>query len=104
MQTSARRRVLALDRYDNVANALEAIAAGDEIDAQSDQTVVARTPVPLGHKVALVSIRAGEPVVKYGEPIGLARSDIAPGEHVHTHNVDRLFADWLTARTGAVSE
>lgn len=104
MQTSARRRALALDRRDNVANALEAIAAGDEIEAPPAHAVAARTPVPLGHKVALVAIRAGAPIVKYGEPIGLARADIAPGEHVHTHNVDRLFADWLAARTGAASE
>ena len=40
-----------------------------------------------GHKYALVSIKAGENVIKYGSPIGPATVDIAAGEHVHTHNV-----------------
>ncbi len=40
-----------------------------------------------GHKYALRAIRAGENVVKYGMPIGHATRDIAPGEHVHVHNV-----------------
>jgi altronate dehydratase len=43
--------------------------------------------IPRGHKVALRAIRAGEPVVKYGHPIGAASVDIAPGDHVHIHNV-----------------
>ena len=40
-----------------------------------------------GHKYALCAIRAGENVIKYGMPIGHATCDIAPGEHVHVHNV-----------------
>ena len=30
----------------------------------------------------------GEPVVKYGEHIGVATCDIRAGEHVHVHNVE----------------
>lgn len=44
-------------------------------------------PVPLGHKVALHDISAGEPVVKYGVVIGLATRDIQTGQHVHVHNL-----------------
>lgn len=40
-----------------------------------------------GHKLALHSIRAGERVIKYGFPIGVATVDIQEGEHVHTHNL-----------------
>ncbi|MDR1060826.1 MAG: altronate dehydratase family protein, partial [Clostridiales bacterium] len=43
--------------------------------------------VPMGHKIALRPIAAGENVVKYGYPIGAATRAIAPGEWVHTHNV-----------------
>lgn len=43
--------------------------------------------VPLGHKVALRAIGDGERVVEYGLPIGRATQDIAPGAHVHVHNV-----------------
>ena len=40
-----------------------------------------------GHKVALIDIKKGENVVKYGYPIGHALEDIKAGEHVHTHNI-----------------
>lgn len=40
-----------------------------------------------GHKYARTAIKAGQPVIKYGFPIGEAICDIAQGEHVHTHNL-----------------
>ena len=40
-----------------------------------------------GHKYALRDIKAGEDIIKYGNPIGHATEDIKAGEHVHTHNV-----------------
>ena len=40
-----------------------------------------------GHKIALCDIAMGEPVVKYGFPIGHATRDIAKGEKVHTNNM-----------------
>ena len=43
--------------------------------------------VPQGHKIALVEIPEGEPIRKYGQIIGFAKSRIAPGDHVHTHNI-----------------
>ncbi|WP_420393677.1 UxaA family hydrolase [Acuticoccus sp.] len=43
--------------------------------------------VPYGHKVAIRAIPAGGDVVKYGVVIGRATADIAPGDHVHVHNV-----------------
>jgi (2R)-sulfolactate sulfo-lyase subunit alpha len=43
--------------------------------------------VPIGHKIALVEIRKGETVWKYGQDIGRAVADIKKGEHVHVHNV-----------------
>ena len=43
--------------------------------------------IPFAHKVAVKPIPQGQPVYKYGEPIGLATADIAEGELVHTHNL-----------------
>ena len=40
-----------------------------------------------GHKYAIRPIKAGENVIKYGNPIGHATADIAVGEQVHTHNL-----------------
>jgi galactarate dehydratase len=39
--------------------------------------------VPEAHKVALVDIRAGEPILRYGSVIGYANGDIAQGSWVH---------------------
>ena len=40
-----------------------------------------------GHKYAAQDIKAGENIIKYGNPIGHATCDIKAGEHVHTNNV-----------------
>jgi altronate hydrolase len=86
-----KRITLVLDARDNVASALAELAAQQivnvEVPGASRQSIIIRQPVPLGHKFALHPIAQGEPVVKYGLPIGLATCDIAPGEHVHVHNV-----------------
>jgi len=47
----------------------------------------ATAEIPPGHKVALVDLEPGTPVVKYGQPIGVASIAIRAGDHVHTHNL-----------------
>ncbi|NOX56189.1 MAG: UxaA family hydrolase [Planctomycetes bacterium] len=55
----------------------------------SDKTIrtKAAQDIPLGHKIALVDIPKGQPVIKYGESIGVATKPIKKGQHVHTHNL-----------------
>lgn len=48
-----------------------------------------------GHKYALCDISCGEDIIKYGNPIGHATSDIKRGEHVHTHNMKTSLSDTL---------
>ena len=72
---------------DNVATALRDLSTGEVVELD-DVTITVASPVPFGHKVALRPIAASEPVLKYGEAIGLAAAAIAAGEHVHTHNVE----------------
>ena len=43
--------------------------------------------VPLGHKLALTDIAAGQEIIEYGQPVGIATRDIRQGDHVHVHNV-----------------
>ena len=81
---------LVLHADDNVGTALRALAAAESVRVSgsgADLRVELRQPVPLCHKFALRAIAAGTPVVKYGETIGRASRDIAPGEHVHIHNL-----------------
>lgn len=47
----------------------------------------------VGHKYALKDIHVGEPIIKYGLPIGTATQFIAKGEHVHTHNIKTTLND-----------
>ena len=77
---------IVISAQDNVATALEALAAGQTIQAGAAAVAIVEA-IPRGHKVALRDIRAGDVVVKYGSAIGHASADIAAGTHVHTHNV-----------------
>jgi (2R)-sulfolactate sulfo-lyase subunit alpha len=79
-------------KKDQVGVAVKDIGAGEKLEGwcmEDDSTiaVTAMKEIPLGHKVAVTVIRRGEPVIKYGMPIGNATSDIAVGDHVHTHNL-----------------
>jgi altronate hydrolase len=71
---------------DDVLVALRDVQPGETVGTTTE-SVVARSAVPRGHKVAATAISAGAAIHKYGWPIGRATRDIAPGEHVHTHNL-----------------
>lgn len=79
-------RLLRLHADDNVLTVIRTLEPGDELLVGDTRTPVTAR-LPLGHKVAARPIAAGEKIVKYGAPIGSASRAIAPGEHVHTHNL-----------------
>lgn len=72
-----------LDPSDNVVTATRALPKDTEIEGL--RTTAA---IPSGHKIATCAIKQGEMLRKYAQLIGYAASDIAPGDHVHTHNVE----------------
>ena len=43
--------------------------------------------IPLGHKIALVDLKEGDTILKYGHDIGKVVKTIKKGDHVHVHNV-----------------
>jgi (2R)-sulfolactate sulfo-lyase subunit alpha len=47
----------------------------------------AKADVPIGHKIALADLKAGDTAVKYGEDIGRFVADVEKGGHVHVHNL-----------------
>jgi (2R)-sulfolactate sulfo-lyase subunit alpha len=57
------------------------------LDSSERREIEVSVPIPLGHKVALVALAEADEVIEYGERIGLARTAIAPGDHVHVHNI-----------------
>lgn len=76
---------------DDVAVAIAPIAAGAPVRAGGHE-VRAASDIARGHKIAMKPVKAGAPVRKYGFPIGLATADIAPGDHVHSHNLKTALA------------
>lgn len=78
--------ILQINKLDNVAVALKDLAKGDIVSV-NDFTVTVQEDIPSGHKIALKNIAAGENIIKYSFPIGHANGAIAPGSHVHTHNL-----------------
>ena len=64
------------------------IARSQLVGGTTAENVVIKGLIPAGHKVATHAIAAGEPVRRYNQIIGFASRSIAPGEHVHTHNLD----------------
>ena len=72
-----------LHAADNVVTVTRPIEAGTAIESAHASSLV-----PRGHKVATCAIAKGEAVRKYAQVIGYAATDIAPGDHVHTHNLE----------------
>jgi altronate hydrolase len=75
-----------LHANDNCIVALQTLVQGQIIDL-NEKTISLRTNIPPGHKLAIASIAFGQPVTKYGWPIGVATQSIEPGDHVHDHNL-----------------
>src|SRR3989475_7498301 len=69
---------------DDVVIARQQLVSGT---ALLDENVKVSGLVPPGHKVATHAIPAGAPVKRYNQIIGFAKRAIAPGEHVHLHNL-----------------
>ena len=78
---SGQPRTIRMHPRDNVA--IVANDGGLPAGTVLPSALVLRDLVPQGHKVALVDLPAGAPVLRYGIPIGYALKDIAAGSWVH---------------------
>ena len=85
--------LLVHQREDNVGVVVvEGLTTGSEMLAvviadDSSFTLTARDDVPIGHKIALNDLKAGEAAIKYGQDIGRITADVDKGRHVHVHNL-----------------
>ncbi|MCG6872900.1 MAG: UxaA family hydrolase [Gammaproteobacteria bacterium] len=71
---------------------VEGVKVGDELtgwimDQDQEVKFTAASDIPIGHKLSIKPLKAGDTVIKYGTDIGRVISDIAPGEHAHVHNI-----------------
>jgi (2R)-sulfolactate sulfo-lyase subunit alpha len=57
------------------------------MEDDQDIEVMAKSDIPIGHKVSLKDYQPGDTVIKYGVDIGKVVAPIKRGEHLHVHNV-----------------
>lgn len=79
-------RLILLSPGDSVYVLRDQIAAGEAVMVEG-VAVAFTQALGLGHKVARLPVAKGDKVIKYGAPIGRASRAIAPGDHVHLHNL-----------------
>ena len=86
------QKLIRITDRDNVAVALESLPQGSVVEVEKSAFTIAAN-IPAGHKVALEDIAEGESVIKYGYPIGRAKTAIKKGEWVHTFNVKTALSE-----------
>ncbi|MEW5799913.1 MAG: altronate dehydratase family protein [Bacteroidota bacterium] len=77
---------------DNVCVAIKPIAKGEQILIEGS-SVTALGDIAVGHKIALVDLKPGDGITKYGVRIGSAITDIPKGSWVHSHNLKTDLTD-----------
>jgi len=87
------KKAILIDVKDNVATVTSDVEKSEEVEILSPQgdipsRVRVAEKILFGHKLALKPFAKGADVIKYGEIIGAASASIAPGDWVHTHNVE----------------
>ncbi|HUC91200.1 MAG TPA: altronate dehydratase family protein [Paenibacillus sp.] len=87
-----------LNERDHVVIALRPLAKGGALTLPGAGGVTVREDVPKGHKVLIRPVREGEHVLKFGYSIGKAKTDLAPGEWVHSHNLETGLSGFLEYR------
>jgi altronate hydrolase len=75
--------VIRLSPEDGVVIARIALPPGTPV---AEGVAVGERRIPPGHKVAVRAHAKGEAIRRYGQIIGFATDEIAPGDWVHTHN------------------
>lgn len=85
-------RFLVLNSKDNVAVALEPAKREDQAMLSNGKVLKLKQDVPFAHKIAIQPLKAGDKVIKYGEVIGEATSEINQGDYVHIHNIRSIYS------------
>jgi len=75
------------DIKDNVATARMDVESGTILLLEDGTQITIKERIPFGHKVSLSNVSKNKPIIKYGQRIGIATSDIFIGDLVHTNNL-----------------
>ena len=85
MTAAALSPIIRIHAADNVVIARHQLLGGTLLAGEG---VRVSGLIPPGHKVAVRAVAQGEAVRRYNQIIGTAKSAIAPGQHVHSHNLE----------------
>lgn len=86
-------QLLVHEKQDNVGVVVvEGLKAGTKMlcvvtHDNSSFELTAKADVPIGHKVALKDLKAGDTCIKYGQDIGKMVGPAEKGGYVHVHNL-----------------
>ena len=84
-----------INPLDNVAVALQPLKKGTTVELD-DLTLLLKEDIMQGHKFALKDLNTNDLIIKYGNPIGHATTEISAGSWIHTHNLKTNLGDLLT--------
>jgi altronate dehydratase small subunit len=99
MESSNSPFLIELSQRDNVLIVARSLNEGESYRI-ADTTFILPKTLGLGHKLASRAVGMGEKIIKYGVPIGSATRNIAPGEHVHLHNIKSDYLPTFTLDQG----
>ena len=87
-------KYLKINSADNVAVAITALPAGEKLIVDGKE-IILNEDIPAGHKFALKDFAEGENVIKYGYPIGHARTARKQGDWMNENNIRTNLAGLL---------
>jgi len=71
---------------------VEGVKSGDKLngwimDQDKSIDMVAKSDIPIGHKLAIKPLKSGDTVIKYGVDIGKTIAPVQVGEQTHVQNL-----------------
>ena len=79
-----------LSLQDNVGLVLSHRISQGSLIQVNNKKIVVKEDIPWGHKFAIANIEKGNPILKYGQVIGLSKTEILEGEHVHVDKIEYI--------------
>ena len=88
---------------DSVVVCLKAFTKGEQIEVDG-QCITICQDTPMGHKILIKDAPEGTDIIKYGYPIGHAKTDLKAGEWVNENNLKTNLSGTLTYEYHPVDE
>ena len=95
--------IIKINPVDSVVVCLRPFSKGETIEVDGRQITIGQD-TPAGHKVLVKDVKEGEDIIKYGYPIGHARTDLKAGDWVNENNLKTNLSGTLEYAYAPVNE